>query len=72
LLKKTLVKDWGIMPWDFDKLTVRDVQEIRLAEHAEAYVKQEQRERQRGAQSGSVSRKHYDANKSRQQAFGGA
>lgn len=25
-----------------------DVQEIRLAEHAEAYVKQEQRNRQRG------------------------
>lgn len=60
------------MPWDFDKLTARDVQEIRLAEHAEAYAKQEQRERARGTQSGSVSQKHYDATKSRQQAFGGA
>jgi len=48
------------------------VQEIRLAEHAEAYTKQEQRERQRGQSSGSISRKHYDTNKSRQQAFSGA
>lgn len=58
------------MPWNFDKLTVRDLQDIKLAEHAEAYVKQEQRERQRGQRSGSVSQKHYDASKSRQQAFG--
>lgn len=52
------------------KLTVRDLQDIRLAEHAEAYIKQEQRERQRGARSGSISRKNYDTNKSRQEAFG--
>lgn len=71
-MKKTLVKEWGIQPWEYHRITARDIQEIRLAEHAEAYVKQEQRERQQGAQSGSVSRKHYDANKSRQQAFGGA
>jgi hypothetical protein len=55
-----------------DKLTAKDLQEIRLAEHAEAYTKQEQRERAQGESSGSVSRKHYDTNKSRQQAFGGA
>jgi len=66
------VKDWGIPPDKVDSLMVSDVQEILLAEHAEAYVKQEQRERQRGMQSGSVSQKHYDASKSRQQAFGGA
>jgi len=70
LTKKTLVKDWGIMPWEFDRLTARDLQEIRLAEHAESYQKQEQRERQRGASSGSISQKHYDASKSRAQAFG--
>jgi len=51
------------------KLTVRDLQDIRLAEHTEAYIKQEQRERQRGAQSGSISRQNYDTNKSRQEAF---
>ena len=55
-----------------DKLTAKDIQEIRLAEHAEAYVKQEQRERAEGKSSGSVSKKHYDTSKSRQQAFGGA
>jgi Spy/CpxP family protein refolding chaperone len=64
------MKDWGVMPWDEHRLTARDIQEIRLAEHAEAYAKQEQRERQEGAQSGSVSKKHYDASKSRANAFG--
>jgi hypothetical protein len=59
------VKDWGINPWDMDKLTAKDLQEIRLAEHAEAYIKQEQRERAQGQSSGSVSKKHYDTNKSR-------
>jgi hypothetical protein len=49
-----------------------DLQEIRLAEHAEAYAKQEQRERAQGQSSGSISRKHYDTTKSREQAFAGA
>lgn len=65
------MKDWGIPPERADSLMVSDVQEIMLAEHAEAYVKQEQRERQRGTSSGSVSRKNYNASKSRQEAFGG-
>jgi len=66
------VKDWGINPWEIDNLTAKDLQDIRLAEHTEAYIKQEQRERQRGRSSGSISKKKYDTTKSRQQAFGGA
>jgi len=56
------------MPWEYERLTARDLQEIRLAEHAEAYIEQEKRERMNSG--GSVSRKHYDTNKSRAEAFG--
>jgi len=65
-----LASEWNIKPWEADRLTANQWQEIRLAEHAESYIKQEQRERARGQQSGSISRKNYDTTKSRQEAFG--
>jgi hypothetical protein len=64
---KTIVQEWGINPWEMDKLTAKDLQEIRLAEHAETYIQQEQRARQG---SGSNLSANYDMNKSRQEAFG--
>jgi len=48
-------------------LTARDLQDIRLAEHAEAYVKQEQQ--QAATNSGSLSHRNYDTSNSRNKAF---
>lgn len=42
LNKKVIVKEWGIKPWNMDRLMVSDLQDIGLAEHAEAYIKQQQ------------------------------
>lgn len=68
LTKKTLVKDWGLKPWELDRLTVGDIQEVMLAEHAESYIEQEQMERQRG-RGGSISESEYNVSQSRQNAF---
>lgn len=48
LTKKTLTKEWGIKPWNYDRLTAGDLQDVALAEHAEAYIKHEQHEQARG------------------------
>jgi len=40
------VSEWGIKPWEVDKLTTSDLDDIILAEHAEAYIQQEQRNQQ--------------------------
>jgi len=68
-VKQILCKEWGIKPWEMEKLTSRDLQDVWLAEHTETYIQQRQRERQEGQRSGSVSKREYDASKSRQKAF---
>jgi len=55
LSKKTIVKEWGIKPWEMGRLTARDLQDIRLAEHAERFIQQEQRNQQESG--GSVNTK---------------
>jgi len=57
LSRKTLVSEWGIPPWEHDQLTCKDMQDIRLAERAEAYMEQEQRERQQRQQAGKNGRR---------------
>jgi len=64
---KTIVKEWGINPWEMHNLTASDLQEIRLAEHTETYIEQEQRARH---ESGNNMSANYDMNKSREEAFG--
>jgi len=68
LSKKTIVKEWGIKPWEMDRLTAKDLQEIRLAEHASAYIEQEKSQMMNN--SGSISHKNYDVSNSRAEAFG--
>jgi hypothetical protein len=50
------VKEWGIKPWNIGKLSAKDLQDIALAEHAEAYTKQMQQQQARGG-SGSINTK---------------
>jgi len=51
-----------------DQLTARDLQDIRLAEHTEAYIEQEQSQAMQN--SGSLSHTNYDVSQSRAEAFG--
>lgn len=67
LMKKILTKEWGIMPWEYHKLTVKDLQDIGLAEHAESYIEVEQQNRARNGSS--LSKSEYNVGKSRQNAF---
>jgi len=61
------VAEWGIKPWNIDRLSARDLQDIKLAEHAEQYIKQQQREQ--SANPDSISHEEYDAAESRRDAF---
>lgn len=61
------MKEWGIKPWNLDKLTAKDLQDIRLAEHAEAYIEQQQREQ--AENQGSLSHNEYNVSESRRDAF---
>jgi hypothetical protein len=47
---------------------MRFIQDVMLAEHAEAYIKQEQMEGAGGG-SRSLSKTHYDVGESRRDAF---
>ena len=68
LTKQKIVKEWGIKPWEMDKLTMTDMQDIGLAAHAETYIKETQREQsQHGGKS--LSHKNYDVKQSRRSAF---
>lgn len=67
LTKKTLVKEWGLKPWELERLTVGDIQDVILAEHAQSYIEAEHRERQQGG--GSLSKENYNVSKSRENAF---
>jgi len=75
---ETYVKEWGIKPWELDKLTASDLQEIRLAEHTESYIQQEQqnqRKRQqqgkRGRRSARNSERYQDYQDRMQDRYGG-
>lgn len=48
LTKKTLVAEWGLSPHEVDDLSARWMQDISLAEHAESYIKQTQRNNTNG------------------------
>jgi hypothetical protein len=50
------VKEWGIKPWEIGRLSAKDLQDIALAEHAEAYQKQMQQRQAQGG-TGSVNTK---------------
>jgi len=58
------VSDWGIKPWNIDKLTAKDLQDIALAEHAEAYIKEQSYEQQRTGQRSSRNSSNYQDFKS--------
>lgn len=58
LTKKTLVKEWGLKPWELDRLRVSDLQDVGLAEHAEAYIKHEQHQEH---SSGMRSKRNTDS-----------
>lgn len=43
-------KEWNIKPWEFEKLTTAQVQDIELAAHAERYIQEELRSEYDGTQ----------------------
>lgn len=47
LTKQTLVKEWGIPPWELDRVSVRDLQDVMLAEHASSFIEYEQQQQYR-------------------------
>lgn len=72
LTKKTLVKDWGIKPWEFGKLSVKDMQDVGLAEHAEAYIQQEQyNQNSNQMRSSRNSESYQDWQNNMQEKYGG-
>jgi len=64
LSKKTLTSEWGIPPWQHDRLSCKDLQDVRLAERAEAYIQQQQRadaqNQQQGRRSARNSERYRD------------
>jgi len=50
-----------------DRLTAKDLQDIRLAEHASAYIEQEKSQMMNNG--GSISHRNYDVSNSRAKAF---
>lgn len=74
LTKKTLVKDWGLKPWELDRLSVNDLQDVMLAEHAENYIEHQQYENQHGnggMRSTRNSESYQDYQQEMEQRFGG-
>lgn len=67
------MKDWGIKPWEFDKLSMGDLQEIALAEHAETYIEQQQMNdaRRGGMKSKRNTQKHQDFVSRNKEKYGG-
>lgn len=72
-LKQILTKEWGIMPWEYHKLSMRDIQDIRLAEHTEAYIQHEQQQRQQngGMRSTRNSDSYQEYQDEMKERFGG-
>lgn len=72
-LKKILVKDWGIKPWNISKLTARDLQDVFLAEHTEAYITEQQQARQQqgGMKSSRNSESYREFKQEMSEKYGG-
>jgi hypothetical protein len=73
LTKKTLVKDWGLKPWELGKLTMGDLQDVALAERAESYIEHQQYKNQQGGGMRSTrnSDSYKDYEQRMKQQFGG-
>jgi hypothetical protein len=73
LTKKTLIKEWGLRPWELARLSVSDLQDMMLAEHAESYIKHQQQEQQRngGMRSSRNSESYQDYQDNMEERFGG-
>ena len=74
LTKKTLIKEWGLKPWELSRLSVSDLQDMMLAEHAESYITHQQQEQQRtgGMRSSRNSESYQDYQQEMEAKFGGA
>jgi len=44
LIKREAAENWGVRPWERDKLSAKDRQDISLAMHAKSYQQEQARE----------------------------
>jgi len=66
---KVLVKEWGIKPWELGKLTTKDIQNIGLAEHTEAYIQQETMSNSSTQRSATNSKEYQDFKQNAENKF---